>query len=107
MKTIFFFAAQNLKEDHYLADSQTKYVGQVILILIFFISERSVAYFILWSKALVSILIWMLICNQLCVKANDQLRQWFEDDDALERATNGEYVHEPSIYECHILAYLS
>jgi hypothetical protein len=49
----------------------------------------------------------MLICNQLCVKANDQLRQWFEDDDALERATNGEYVHEPSIYECHILAYLS
>ena len=47
MKTIFFFAAQNLKEDHYLADSQTKYVGQVILILIFFISERSVAYLIL------------------------------------------------------------
>jgi len=26
------------------------------------------------------------------MKANDQLRQWFEDDEALERAINGEYV---------------
>ncbi|RYR28599.1 hypothetical protein Ahy_B01g052743 isoform B [Arachis hypogaea] len=29
---------------------------------------------------------------RLSDKANDQLRQWFEDDDALERAINGEYV---------------
>lgn len=28
----------------------------------------------------------------LFMKANDQLRRWFEDDDALERAINGEYV---------------
>jgi len=26
------------------------------------------------------------------MQANGQLRQWFEDDDALERAINGEYV---------------
>jgi len=28
------------------------------------------------------------------MKANDQLRQWFEDDEALERAINGEYVFD-------------
>jgi len=27
------------------------------------------------------------------MKANDQLQTWFEDNDALERAINGEYVH--------------
>lgn len=26
------------------------------------------------------------------MKASDQLRTWFEDDDALERTINGEYV---------------
>ncbi|MCI53999.1 hypothetical protein A2U01_0075246, partial [Trifolium medium] len=26
--------------------------------------------------------------------ANGQLRRWFEDDDALERAINGEYVSD-------------
>jgi hypothetical protein len=41
-----------------------------------------------------SIMIWMLICCQSFVKASDQLRQWFEDDDALERTINGEYVHK-------------
>ncbi|XLS47850.1 hypothetical protein HN51_022208 [Arachis hypogaea] len=29
---------------------------------------------------------------RLSDKANNQSRQWFEDDDALERAINGEYV---------------
>ncbi|KAK3412137.1 hypothetical protein EUGRSUZ_I00922 [Eucalyptus grandis] len=41
---------------------------------------------------------------RLSDKANDQLRRWFEDDDALERAMNGEYVFEPCIYlftSCH------
>ena len=28
------------------------------------------------------------------MKANDQLRRWFEDDEALERAINGEYVSD-------------
>uniref|UniRef100_A0A2N9H858 Zeaxanthin epoxidase, chloroplastic n=1 Tax=Fagus sylvatica TaxID=28930 RepID=A0A2N9H858_FAGSY len=32
---------------------------------------------------------------RLSDKANDQLRQWFEDDDALERATNGEWFLLP------------
>lgn len=32
---------------------------------------------------------------RLSDKANDQLRQWFEDDDALERATNGEWCLLP------------
>ena len=29
------------------------------------------------------------------MKANDQLHRWFEDNDALERAINGEYVYGP------------
>lgn len=45
----------------------------------------------------------MLIFCQSFVKANDQLRRWFEDDDALERVVNGECVHQPSIYEHHFL----
>ncbi|KAL1370795.1 hypothetical protein HN51_000985 [Arachis hypogaea] len=32
---------------------------------------------------------------RLSDKANDQLRQWFEDDDALERAINGEWILLP------------
>lgn len=46
----------------------------------------------------------VLIFCQSFVKANDQLRRWFEDDDALERVVNGECVHQPSIYEHHFLA---
>lgn len=38
------------------------------------------------------VMIWMLIGIGLYMKANDQLRRWFEDDDALESAINGEYV---------------
>lgn len=38
----------------------------------------------------------------LVMKANDQLRTWFEDDDALERAMNGESVYDPWAYSyCH------
>lgn len=36
----------------------------------------------------------MLTAIWLFMKANDQLRSWFEDDEALERAINGEYVSE-------------
>lgn len=36
------------------------------------------------------------------MKANDQLQKWFVDDDALERAINGEYVDGP-IHEYHPL----
>ncbi|XP_061371191.1 zeaxanthin epoxidase, chloroplastic-like isoform X1 [Gastrolobium bilobum] len=32
---------------------------------------------------------------RLSDKANNQLRRWFEDDDALERATNGEWILLP------------
>jgi len=40
------------------------------------------------------------------MKANDQLRRWFEDDEALERAINGEYVFDQicmSIIPCIFL----
>nr|UOL49154.1 zeaxanthin epoxidase [Chelidonium majus] len=36
------------------------------------------------------------VCCRLSDKANDQLRRWFEDDDALERALNGEWFLFPS-----------
>uniref|UniRef100_A0A2P2MN04 Zeaxanthin epoxidase, chloroplastic n=1 Tax=Rhizophora mucronata TaxID=61149 RepID=A0A2P2MN04_RHIMU len=35
------------------------------------------------------------LCCRLSDKANDQLRQWFEDNDALERALNGEWFLMP------------
>ncbi|GLT38998.1 hypothetical protein SLA2020_132080 [Shorea laevis] len=35
------------------------------------------------------------ICCRLSDKANDQLRRWFEDNDALERAINGEWFLLP------------
>lgn len=47
-----------------------------------------------------------MVCGQSFVKANDQLRRWFSDDEALERAISGEYVQSPSIYEFHSLTYL-
>lgn len=42
----------------------------------------SIGFFVIWS----------LIDIWLFMKANDKLRRWFEDDEALERAINGEYV---------------
>ncbi|KAL3722132.1 hypothetical protein ACJRO7_034487 [Eucalyptus globulus] len=36
------------------------------------------------------------LCCRLSDKANDQLRRWFKDDDALERAMNGEWLLLPS-----------
>lgn len=36
------------------------------------------------------------------MKANDQLPKWFQDDDALERAINGEYVFGPLYNLLHI-----
>ncbi|KAK4801416.1 hypothetical protein SAY86_021903 [Trapa natans] len=36
------------------------------------------------------------LCCRLSDKASDQLRRWFEDDDALERAMNGEWILIPS-----------
>ncbi|TKY70573.1 Zeaxanthin epoxidase [Spatholobus suberectus] len=35
------------------------------------------------------------VCCRLSDKANDQLHRWFEDDDALERAINGEWILLP------------
>ncbi|XP_052196045.1 zeaxanthin epoxidase, chloroplastic isoform X2 [Diospyros lotus] len=35
------------------------------------------------------------LCCRLSDKANDQLRKWFEDDDALERAASGEWCLLP------------
>ncbi|XP_061342071.1 zeaxanthin epoxidase, chloroplastic-like isoform X2 [Gastrolobium bilobum] len=35
------------------------------------------------------------LCCRLSDKANDQLHRWFEDDDALERAINGEWILSP------------
>jgi hypothetical protein len=34
----------------------------------------------------------------IAMQANGQLRTWFEDDDALERAINGEYVSNVYIF---------
>ncbi|OVA15824.1 Forkhead-associated (FHA) domain [Macleaya cordata] len=36
------------------------------------------------------------LCCRLSDKADDQLRRWFQDDDALERALNGEWFLFPS-----------
>ncbi|KAK4776022.1 hypothetical protein SAY87_023983 [Trapa incisa] len=36
------------------------------------------------------------LCCRLSDKASDQLRKWFEDDDALQRAMNGEWILVPS-----------
>nr|KYP66845.1 hypothetical protein KK1_013156 [Cajanus cajan] len=35
------------------------------------------------------------VCCRLSDKANNQLQRWFEDDDALERAINGEWILSP------------
>ncbi|KAK7307628.1 hypothetical protein VNO77_40865 [Canavalia gladiata] len=35
------------------------------------------------------------VCCRLSDKANDQLQRWFQDDDALERAINGEWILLP------------
>jgi hypothetical protein len=34
----------------------------------------------------------------IAMQANGKLRTWFEDDDALERAINGEYVSNVYIF---------
>jgi hypothetical protein len=34
----------------------------------------------------------------IAMQANGQLRTWFEDDDALERAINGEYVSDENMF---------
>ncbi|KAK7309217.1 hypothetical protein RJT34_05759 [Clitoria ternatea] len=36
------------------------------------------------------------VCCRLSDKANDQLQRWFEDDDALERTINGEWILFPN-----------
>ncbi|CAK8539730.1 unnamed protein product [Lathyrus sativus] len=43
------------------------------------------------------------LCCRLSDKANDQLRTWFEDDDALERTINGEWNLLPCGNEASIL----
>lgn len=43
-------------------------------------------------------MIWLLIFGQSFLKENDQLHRWFEDDDALEQAISGEYVHISLIF---------
>lgn len=80
-------AAQNLKEGHQVAGSRTKYVVHSVtnesLLTLFF----SFLQFCNWPSAYCD-----LAANMwtIYMKADDQLRKWFEDDDALERAIDGE-----------------
>lgn len=47
------------------------------------------------------------ICCRLSDKANDQLPKWFQDDDALERAINGEWILLPCGDEAGLLKPIS
>ncbi|KAK3013490.1 hypothetical protein RJ639_010309 [Escallonia herrerae] len=89
-------AAQSLKDDHFNADCLTKYVArkyelgntypEIVCCSFAFGMTNTVKSEFSFLKE--------LICEQL-IKANNDLRRWFEDDDALERAINGEWFLLP------------